>query len=291
MTATHEQLLDAIGAALGESGREVLGGAIGPNGCVGWIEQRTEPPRGDFVPVEIDVRVVVDGQLHVSPLATYNPYFGCRVYVAAWIAGGFVFAYAEKGHKILARFAAPYLQQQLVVLHGPCLIVDDRIVDLDTWQGVLHVRSLVDLEPGIPVLTELAWRDTVPLAQELRLDEHGNVVQVILPDRCHVIPLPPNLRLPSSDKLRKRWTALLAGRPKAGTVVNSLGAAWLAPQPIKTEYGFHGPKRSAPGTGLPWFARVGLPKAAPILGWPSEGSFEERLDRMFLAMVGRAATR
>jgi hypothetical protein len=335
----HEQLLDAIGAALGQGGaylemlgerdevihlgsgtsppitssREVLGGAIGPNGCVGWIEQRSEPPQGQHVPVEIDVRVVVDGQLHVSVLETYNPYFGCRVHFAAWVAEGFVFVYTEKHRTILARFAAPYLEQKLVTLHDALLIVDERILDLDEYEGLLHVRRLSDLEPGIAVLTQLAYDDDeVPCSQELRLDDAGAVTLAILPAdeavpgiaelgyreayearrrlaTCHSIPLPPDRQIPSLEQLRARWIALLGGGSQAAERVDSLAAAWLAPQPTTSTYPYRSRHREMLGAGWPEPLRATLPKAPPIHGWPSEGSFDERLDRMFLALVGRIA--
>lgn len=293
---THEELLAAIGAALGEvqpyaeqiaerdqviflgngtsppisRSREILGGAIGPEGRVGWIEQRSEPPVDGHVPVEIDVRVVVDGRLRISTLETYNPYFGCSVRFAAWVADGFVFVYSEKHRTILARFAAPFHEQQLVALHDEPTIIDERLVHRDHYQGILHIRRLADLRPGIAVL--------IPRTPK------GSTLQ-----SCRTIPLPPDELLPPAQQLRKRWLGLLGRVPHAQLVVDTLGEPWLQPAEPTSVYGFANKNYTFAGRRLPKPVREALPKSQRIYGWPSEGSFEERLDQVFLSAVGRAA--
>src|SRR5688572_1774040 len=140
------ELLRAIGSALGQSGPyvertsppaeviflgtgtspptgaslEVIGGAVGDDGRVAWIEHRTEEMIGEGLPTEIDIRVAWGGELrHQLPLECYDAYFSCRLRGAKWYGDDFVYLYSEKHQTILARLSSKTGRQRLAFIEQP----------------------------------------------------------------------------------------------------------------------------------------------------------------------------
>lgn len=175
----HASLLAAIGRALGQPGpyeetlgereqavslntmssapighhREVLGGAEdAATGRVAWVELRSAPPDGGYVPVDIDLRVAWKGRLRavVEPY-TYNPYFGCRVHLARWYGKRFVLIYTEKHKTLLSRFDPPYRVQRSVQLDHRFVVDGDAVFHLDTREGFLRGRVLPAMDETVPL--------------------------------------------------------------------------------------------------------------------------------------------
>jgi hypothetical protein len=327
--AAHQRLLAAIGAALGQpgpyavqiaeredaihlgtgssppigEGREVLGGAIEEHtGRVAWIEQRSEAPHGGYVPVEIDLRWAADGALRgVEEVPTYNPYFGCRVEFAAWVAGGFVYAYHEKHRFVLARLDPRRFDeggggQRLLGIETPAQVHAGVLWHVDTDDGVLLGRSLATLEPTIPVLVprdddrrhpaELFVRDTGELAfgywdERARVEgvdawaaENDRARQHAL-DHAVTLALPPVEREhPSAELVRAclERAALSLGLPPRD--FEPIAEPWLTPdQPAAGYAGLRRPSWSAAETRLSPAARERLASLdddrSPVAwGWP-----------------------
>lgn len=204
MTDDHESLLAAIGRALelpepygellGEREgaislgtlssapighhREVLGGAEdAATGRVAWVEQRSAPPVGEHVPVEIDLRFAWEGRLRavVEPY-TYNPYFGCRVHLARWFGERFVLLYTEKHKTLLSHFDPPYRAQRSVEVDRRLIVDGDAVFHLDTDHGLLRGRVLPSMAETIPLPLPRAGR-----GQALWLERPGVARLVAIP--------------------------------------------------------------------------------------------------------------
>jgi len=204
-SAAHTELLVAIGRALGWPGpyRElsseaapviflgtgtspptgasltVLGGAVDGD-RVAWIEQRTAPPEGDYLPTAIDVRVAWGGALrHTVPLATYNPYFGCHVSLARFYGDDFVYVYQEKHRLLLARLSTKTGRQRLVPLSSPAAVVGDVIYHRDTgwrsgWPELILGRMLPGAKPTAPLFAPFVQREK--FFEQLGGDVAGNTI-------------------------------------------------------------------------------------------------------------------
>lgn len=191
----HAELLQAIGRALGEPGpyieivgerlpeislgtlssppvtltREVLGGAKSASGRVAWIELRSDKPEGEYVPVEIDLRVAWEGELRsITDVYTYNPYFGCSVFLARWYGDEFVFVYREKHKMIVSRLAPPYEIPDNVVLSDD--LIEDRDILYFVRDDAVWGLMIPSLQPVAPVKFEPTGRWPV---HELWLEAPG----------------------------------------------------------------------------------------------------------------------
>jgi hypothetical protein len=175
----HPALLEAIGRALGQdapyaefdgerveaislgtmqsppagASRRVLGGAVdAATGRVAWVEERSDQPQGNHVPVEIDLHVAWDGQRRGRmPVPTYNPYFGCRVQLLRWYGEALVLLYREKHRMLAARLDPPYDTPQLVVLRDGCAVDGDTVYFVSRTPGLLEGRLLPSLAPALPL--------------------------------------------------------------------------------------------------------------------------------------------
>ncbi len=298
-----------------EPSLEVLGGAANAAlGAVAWLERRVEPPSGGFVDVDIELCVVQDGERFVLEVPSYNPFFGCNVLFAKWFGQSFCFAYEEKHCQILAVVRAPWSAFELVKLRHPSVLVGDTVVFIDVHHGVLSGWRLPQLEPMVPVTAphgasrypiqyltaaganqvEVAtWIEDwqVPGGQDMGWAKlHSERERLAARD---VLTLPPRGPWPDAQILRQRWLGRLKGAEGHQQVVERLGAPWLNPPPAPcATYKDILSQRDGYGQveeDLKDTVRQGLPSQAPLLlGWPQEGTAQERLDAMFMGQVARA---
>jgi len=325
----HAALLDAIGEALGlgrayeeltgpeaaehrAPSRVVLGGAAAGDGRVAWIEQRTEPAVGGFLPVEIDVRVAAGGALvGALEVATYNPYFGCHVEHAGWYGDAFIFVYREKHRTIAARIAPPFEEQALLALGGAVVVDGDALYWLDGAKVVRGCR-LPSLAPTIAVPAPIdatrsqslvagdrpgiarveTWPESDELPEELdweaSLDERRALAQRSAVD----VPLPPpEARLPAPAVVR-RLLAAVARRwgvtaNAADALVRAAAAPWLEEvAPPVPSYGLL-PFASERLSRMRAAEHLdGVPVAPSAYGWPRDAAtVEEALAQMFEVRV------